>query len=1338
MYCIVAYATLQTAAAKLRGIFYCRDIPPFFMKNFVCPTVNSTNHKAPEPLQKLHVLPTVASVTQMLKQNVQALFAAPPKRRKNATDMQTLPAYIQVLKKRELLSGVGASLDSQLTQIAANNGGLETESALVQLQANTDLLEHLALHSESTTTEVVTFDTPTDTGNWQHDGTITIQDGALLSTNTVQNLFTSAPLAEDWSLSFNLTETSGYTGGNRYEQTIAIGASDSALRGYRVMIQRSGWRYNDSSIGIVLPNGTYQGFKTPFQFGNAVDVTLSHSNKTLDITVKDPSNGSQFSTNISFDQTLLESDTISVQHHYFDNRNTNPLLGRLDNLALTTTDAYTIEDWLQDPANRAYILSLAPPEEVVYNLLIPTVEFSTNNEMVEIEPAIWVHSVQESTVHLLIDTPSDASTITLSDAKNSFETITLEHTGGTRLTSVFLPIISNRHNLVTSTIVQLRDQNGAIIASEELSLINGKLNPQTKITWDAPLYQQQLASWQTATQENNAYQALITDASTSIVHNSIETSLASRQHWGELWNNMQSVRLISGQVGIHYEAGGQILSKSQYFISQEDFMANVYADNPDVFTSDGKSQPGKVNAWQMIRNNAREGYNNVIRSLEIKFQIGADLLAEILNGGEHVQSIYMSLEDSGWQWGHSIVPNGSVNGVHANFTMQQFLTEIQRVLGSEAFKPQLQHWGAEIDQIEANDAIKLAQDVWWHQNRNRMQMNDAIMKGQTVVDEGITTAQREQNLALFKQANDQMIADRATNAEEIRNSRSFKRAERLIATTLANSNHSVAQAVRDASNETYIAHYDVAHRTKISFTDVQGIAIEITNINTSTPDTFEAGIQDIEAKILATIHPEAVLEAKGANALHGTQKLQLVRSWFAQHGQQTQTVRTDTVAGQLFHGVVGALQAMEEWGLGIQIVNVASSITDIAPQKILNVVRPGMGNIPFSLDCIPALKALFTSAGYNLDPTAKNFGQVGIIHADPNKNADDVTTASSLEAIAAHTYSNNETIRIRFDVAEHSAIFSHAHVYVLNDHGEQIGDFIGNTNSYGTSGQLFVEVTAAEVLQKIGYSAANGTATVTLKIAVWCTPLNQTVYSNDGMVSSGTTVRVFIDTTQPIVEQLSVHPDAEQAAIENLILNEVQFPLNETYKDSKWYVANGSDYHIGNDQFAIDINTISGSDSDEFAPVLSAANGYIIKMDQQNYGAVTIEHTTTRYINGVPQEVMWQTKYLHMNLDQNLIDTWEQSGKKLHVGAGTQIGTIGKWGNNNATAFVAHLHFSVHTSNGQSVNLHNWMADNIEHQTVTYNGVNTKIKWSTQKNAWVDFFNTDLIWNAESSTFYQE
>lgn len=158
------------------------------------------------------------------------------------------------------------------------------------------------------------------------------------------------------------------------------------------------------------------------------------------------------------------------------------------------------------------------------------------------------------------------------------------------------------------------------------------------------------------------------------------------------------------------------------------------------------------------------------------------------------------------------------------------------------------------------------------------------------------------------------------------------------------------------------------------------------------------------------------------------------------------------------------------------------------------------------------------------------------------------------------------------------------------------------------------------------------------------------------------------------------------------------------------------------------------SNFDEGAPVYSAANGHITFMSQESYGTIVIEHTSTVLVSGVSETFTWQTKYLHMNLSEGLIAEWIASNNRLQVKSGLLLGTVGRWGNNNPTEFPAHLHFSAHTSNGESINLDSWLNGKIAKQSIDY-GYNTNVIWSNKYSAWVDMNDHDLIWDPYTRTF---
>lgn len=1066
----------------------------------------------PIPVAQLTIVQRLEAYAKTITQNIKRVFESTPKPRRGYREIQTYSAQVEVLEQRQLLSAVSMSpiLEGQLTDVAIAHNGLETAAAIEALHNNQDFLAHLAAQSAQATTDIATFNTPADTGNWLPDTPLVIKDGALHSTSTGQTISRAVDIETDWELGFELTQTSGYTGGNRFEQTVTIGKENVADTGYTVQFNRSGWRYNDSSIVVFTPDGNWQRFNTPFQFNRQINVTLRHTNNQLHIGVTDPDSGSTFTTSVAFNATQTSSSTVAITHHYYDSRNSNPIEGTLDNVQLTMQDAYDMDDWFADPANLDFIHNLS--SQPVTEPAQPNVQF-TPPEITTIQPAIWTHSIQGNTVHILLESPEDSSTVRFKGSNNALERVHIEHTDGARLHHVFLPLVQQRNFWLTDATIELVNEAGTVVAETSVELEAGRISQTSATTWNDTAYQEQIEGLPEQSTGNNAYNTLIADAAHNLAADTLDT-LGNKQHWGQLWNELRMVQLPSGQVGMHYNVGGLLLQQSTFFISQEDYMHNVYASRPDVFTPDGQAEPGMLNAWNMLRHNATEDYNNMMVTVEQKFQLGAQLLAATLNTDPQVGIYTQSLENSGWQWGNFTVRDGSVHGHHAIFNQDQLLQEITSILHSEAIKPQMQHWEDELDELHENAAIQLAQSIWWHKHKDIIAMNNAIIQGQIVATEGITEAEKNENLALFAAANARMQAERIQHAVDIQNSRSFKRAERLIASAIGGSTNGVAQAIRNLQNNTImVILHDNTLVAEVRYDTVAAVMTEVEEIDTTSTDSLEAGLAKIGNTIQSFIHPEALFMAQGANSLSANQQLELARGWFTQFGAATSTARTDTFAGQLFHGVAGALQAAPEWGLRSNIVDVLSNITGIAKSTIMGTIRPASGDVYIVPESIAALETLFIQAGYelNLPNTISTDGT--IVSADPNKNAADLTSQTSEASVIAHTYNQDETIRIRFDVREGNSHLSHVHVYVLDEHGEQLGDFIGNVTSFGTSGQLFVEVPAADVLQKLQYSTASGRAAVTLKLAAWFTPLGATPNTADGMLSSGTTVQVLVDTT---------------------------------------------------------------------------------------------------------------------------------------------------------------------------------------------------------------------------------
>lgn len=414
-------------------------------------------------------------------------------------------------------------------------------------------------------------------------------------------------------------------------------------------------------------------------------------------------------------------------------------------------------------------------------------------------------------------------------------------------------------------------------------------------------------------------------------------------------------------------------------------------------------------------------------------------------------------------------------------------------------------------------------------------------------------------------------------------------------------------------------------------------------------------------------------------------------------------VRTDSAIGRLFLGLVQQMQAAKDANDTFAMRVLAEKVellTDIPTEKTLSYAQAN------------GLRELFTIG---------NFGSIFL-----NQSSSSPAPTQILSAVPNATTYTSESIRIRFDIIPNGKELAYVQVY----RADQAPPSSSTSSAFDSNvlavacDQYFVEVPLSKF-------TANQSEQVTFLVRA---------YFRDGTTCDKTVDPVVVKWDGAIPGDYSTLPNttenADRRQLENAILGLVaqHFPLEGNASDWRWVIA--SDYHVGADINATDLNWGSGN-ADRDKEIKAMADGTIEKIGL-DFGSVRIQHDTT--VNG--QVKHWFSEILHMPIyatnrstpDGKLIyevrkadgtATFELfEGMSLHAGQsyGLVAGRGLVNGQQNDSAFSAHAHQEIEVD-GRSVDLRTlmktWGIANVVASDLGGKG-EMQVRWDDQAQCWMN------------------
>jgi len=217
------------------------------------------------------------------------------------------------------------------------------------------------------------------------------------------------------------------------------------------------------------------------------------------------------------------------------------------------------------------------------------------------------------------------------------------------------------------------------------------------------------------------------------------------------------------------------------------------------------------------------------------------------------------------------------------------------------------------------------------------------------------------------------------------------------------------------------------------------------------------------------------------------------------------------------------------------------------------------------------------------------------------------------------------------------------------------------------------------------------------------------------------------------VEDYSTLPvtseNQDRREFENMILSQIaeHFPLDLS---ARWKNTIGSPYHLGNAQNAVDLNMLTGGNTDYGQPISAPVDGKVVGQPNVSIGSITLEFTTS--ING--QLFTWHMRFLHLPLEEEngkvfvrQRENMDPSGRILfekeisdgmEIAKDEQFGVVGK----NGTAF-SHLHLETLDSQGRMIDLRHLFDSshlNIPSRAADESGKEWATTWDDTVHSWVN------------------
>jgi WD40 repeat protein len=401
-------------------------------------------------------------------------------------------------------------------------------------------------------------------------------------------------------------------------------------------------------------------------------------------------------------------------------------------------------------------------------------------------------------------------------------------------------------------------------------------------------------------------------------------------------------------------------------------------------------------------------------------------------------------------------------------------------------------------------------------------------------------------------------------------------------------------------------------------------------------------------------------------------------------------IRTDSTAGQLLLGVIEKLKGVSASADIAAIAKSAEIVTAIPWWKIAQAAQ---------------------SANGDSDVLAGNL--LGLFHDAGFQHLQKPSSATSPQFLSTHQHKSEyrgEDMLVRFDLATAGKEIDHVFAY-LEGSTEQIGDALPVTVN-----GLSVRIPTSVISERMGTLES---AHLQVKLVAW-------------FKGEGDATRIFTKTDGVLwskgIGDYSVRPESDpQNAIEDAILSQLanHFPVQDA---QQWKQTIGSPYHLGASRAAIDLNLLTGENSDYGAPIFAIADGRIISNPDTGLGAVTLEHSIV--VNG--QTVTWRTRYLHLPIEEDggryfvrRRDDMTTTGKTLYeqelaagmtFSAGEQFAVVGK----NATD-LAHLHLEILSPTGERIDARRVLeSKGVVSKAADDSSKEWDVTWNKKEQAWVN------------------
>ena len=325
-------------------------------------------------------------------------------------------------------------------------------------------------------------------------------------------------------------------------------------------------------------------------------------------------------------------------------------------------------------------------------------------------------------------------------------------------------------------------------------------------------------------------------------------------------------------------------------------------------------------------------------------------------------------------------------------------------------------------------------------------------------------------------------------------------------------------------------------------------------------------------------------------------------------------IRNDTQAGRIFLGLYQNIWSSSDAEARLRCAKV-EKITGIPQQDLWGIARSHDAN-----RFAEGLITFFQRAGF------------GDIFGD-TASLPPLSEAHPLRVSTDSTLYTSGSIRVSWDqpLTTNGKKVDHTRVYLVNAVTKaNLMDLSGDIR-----GQLFTDI----AISSLGQSFAGPMA---VKVVDW--PVGAT---NNAEAISGFSDPITVEwdgVENSDIGDYSTLPNtpdnSERREKENMILNQIAktFPLEGNASEWRWVIA--SDYHVGTDFNAADLNWGSGN-ADYGKEIKAVADGVIATIGV-DLGSVRIQHKST--VNG--QEIIWFSEALHMPIYAT--DRTSSDGKKIH------------------------------------------------------------------------------------------